>query len=229
MAQNRPDILYIHHGVPRVYEIVNAIVKCGYSCRYLSGYYYRENGWPETLLRRLPARWTVRILAKMKRRYLLDLSPEIVERSWVLEALLTVELAFRHVLPSFLIVRNWYMDIRGAIRVLTLRPKAVIVCDSHALYTLRAAKRTGAIAILDQIIGHVDMANKILSEEKNCGPRSDPRSARPLNGSSGAASGKFRRPIIFSYRRNMSEIPSSRLAPIQIGSSCCHTGSTWTC
>lgn len=170
MARNRPDIIYIHHGHPRVYQTVNAIVKSGYSCRYLSGYYYRENGWPETFLRWLPTRWTANILAKMKRRHLQDLSPDIIERSWVLEALLMAELAFKDVPLDFLMLRNWYMDVRGAIRVLTLRPKVVISCDSHALYALRAAKRIGAIAILDQVVGHVDAANKILSEEKKLRP-----------------------------------------------------------
>lgn len=170
MSRARPDVVYVQPGVPRVYEIVNAIVKSGYSCRYLSGYYYRENGLPERLLRLLPQRWTAGIFATMKRRHLAHLPPEIVERSWVVEILLGIERKFRFLLPNFIMTKSRYFDLRGALRVRMLRPKIVIGCDSHALYTLRAAKKVGAIAILDQVIGHVDAGNKILSEEKALHP-----------------------------------------------------------
>lgn len=170
MSRPRPDVLYIQPGVPRVYEIVNAIVKSGHSCRYLSGYYYREDGLPERLLRLLPRRWTDGIFATMKRRHLAHLPPEIVERSWMVEILLGIERKLHFLLPNFIMTKSRYFDLRGAIRVLMLRPKIVIGCDSHALYTLRAAKKIGAVAILDQVIGHVDAGNKILSEEKALHP-----------------------------------------------------------
>tara|TARA_R110000868_G_scaffold32036_8_gene116942 strand:+ start:6517 stop:7773 length:1257 start_codon:yes stop_codon:yes gene_type:complete len=170
MARDRPDIVYVQQGVPRVYEIVNAIRKSGYSCRYISGYYYRQNGWPERMLRALPGRWADKLTATLKRRQLEELPTGIVERSWMLEVLLGIERGFRFVLPNFAIARMRYLDLRGAVRVLVLRPKIVIASDSHALYTLRAAKRIGAVAVLDQVIGHVDYGNRILSEEKALHP-----------------------------------------------------------
>ena len=166
MSRPRPDVVYVQPGVPRVYEIVNAIVESGYSCHYLSGYYYREDGLPERFLRLLPRRWTNGLFATMKRRHLAYLPPEIVERSWMAEILLGIERKFHFILPNFIMARSRYFDLRGALRVLMLRPKIVIGCDSAALYTLRAAKKVGAVAILDQVIGHVDAGNKILSEEK---------------------------------------------------------------
>lgn len=170
MSRPRPDVVYVQPGVPRVYEIVNAIAKSGYSCRYLSGYYYRENGLPERMLRLLPRRWTDGIFATMKRRHLAHLPPEIVERSWMVEILLGIERKLHFMLPNFIMTKSRYFDLRGALRVLMLRPKIVIGCDSHALYTLRAAKKIGAVAILDQVIGHVDAGNRILSEEKSLHP-----------------------------------------------------------
>lgn len=170
MARPRPDIVYVNQGNARVYQTVNAILKAGYTCRFLSGYYFRENGWPETILRRLPGHWANRILTEFKRRHLAKLPPEIVERSWMLEALLGFEVAFHWLFPNFGITRSRYIDLRAAIRVTMLRPRMVIVCDTHALYTLRAAKRIGAVAILDQVIGHVDAANKILGGEKKKRP-----------------------------------------------------------
>lgn len=170
MARFRPDVVYVHHGVPRVYEIVNAIVESGYSCRLLCGYYYREDGCVEKLLRSLPGRWAAKLSGNLRRRHLDNLAPELVERSWIQELLLGIERGFHGLVPNFMIARNRYIDVRAAIRVLMLRPKIVISCDSHALFTLRAAKRVGAIAVLDQVIGHVGAGNEILSEEKALHP-----------------------------------------------------------
>jgi alpha-maltose-1-phosphate synthase len=170
MSRNRPDVVYVHHGAPRIYEIVHAIVRSGHSCRLLSGYYFRENGLPERILRQLPQRWTIKLLANLKRRHIDSLRPELVERSWVQEILMGIERSCSSFLPNFMIARNRYIDIRAAVRVLMLRPKIVISCDSHALFTLRAAKRIGAVAVLDQVIGHVDAGNKILSMEKELHP-----------------------------------------------------------
>lgn len=168
--RKRPDIVYVHQGAPRVYEIVHAIIRAGYSCRFLSGYYYKERALPERLLKSLPGRRAARTYASLRRRHLEKLPPDVVERSWMQDALLWIELKFRRIVPNFLITRARYIDIRAAIRVRMLKPKAVIVCDSHALYTLRAAKKVGAVAILDQVIAHVDAGNKILSEEKALRP-----------------------------------------------------------
>lgn len=170
MPRNRPDVVYVHHGAPRIYEIVHAIEKSGHTCHLLSGYYFKETGWPERFLQKLPFGWASKLLANMKRRHVDDLQLERVERSWVQEFLLGIERACHSVLPNFLIARDRYIDIRAAVRVLMLRPKILISCDSHALFTLRAAKRVGAVAILDQVIGHVDAGNKILSAEKKLHP-----------------------------------------------------------
>lgn len=166
MARQRPDVMYVQQGVPRVYEIVNAIIKSGYSCRFVAGYYYRENGWLERLLRSLPGRRAKNASAALKRRHLSALPADVVERSWMLEVLLIIERVFSFILPHFALTRQRYLDLRGAIRVLMIRPRIVIASDSHALYTLRAAKRVGAAAVLDQVIGHVDYGNRLLSEEK---------------------------------------------------------------
>ena len=65
MRRDRPDIVYVHQGAQRIYDIVAAISRAGYSCRYLSGYYYREDGLPERLLAALPVRWTGRLRARL--------------------------------------------------------------------------------------------------------------------------------------------------------------------
>ena len=170
MPGKRPDVIYVHHGAPRIYEIVHAIVRSGYSCRLLSGYYFRESGFPERLLHRFPFGWAKTLRANLKRRHIDTLPPDLVERSWVQEILSGIERSCASFLPNFVIARNRYTDIRAAVRVLMLRPKIVISCDTHALFTLRAAKRIGAIAVLDQVIAHVDAGNRILSTEKELHP-----------------------------------------------------------
>lgn len=170
MPRSRPDVVYVNQGAPRIYEIVHAIVKSGYSCHLLSGYYFHEDRIPERILQRLPFGWSKKLLANLKRRHIDILPSELVERSWVQEIMMGIERTCRRILPNFNIARNRYIDIRAALRVLMLRPKVVITCDTHALFTLRAAKRIGAVAVLDQVIGHVDAGNKILSAEKERHP-----------------------------------------------------------
>jgi len=170
VARERPDVVFVQQGVPRVYEIVNALIKSGYSCRFIAGYYYRENGWLERLLRCLPGRRAKNTIATLKRRHLSVLPADIVEQSWMLEVLLVIERVFSFILPHFAITGQRYLDIRGAIRVLMIRPRIVISSESHALYTLRAAKRVGAVAVLDQVIGQVDYGNRLLTEEQALHP-----------------------------------------------------------
>lgn len=165
--RRRPDIVYVHHGAARIYDVVAVIGRLGYACRYLSGYYYLENGWPERLLRALGAR---RTLARLKRRYDPELAPDVVERSFVLEIMMALEVRFPRLLPGMIFWRNRYIDLRAALRVLMLRPRLVISCDTHALWTLRMAKRIGAVAILDQMIGHMSAGARILAEERALHP-----------------------------------------------------------
>lgn len=170
-----PDIVYVHHGAARIYDTVVAIGDAGYSCRYLSGYYYFENGLPERLLRFVRAR---RILARLKRRYHPRLDPAIVERSFFLEAMMALEVAFPRLLPNFVVWRNRYIDFRAARRVRALRPRVVISCDTHSLKTFRTAKRLGTIAVLDQMSGHTATSRRVFEEEAALHP--DLASAFPL-------------------------------------------------
>lgn len=165
--RTRPDIVYIHHGAARIYDTVVAIGDAGYSCRYLAGYYYVENGLPERLLRAVGAHAT---LDRLKRRQSPRLPAAQVERSFLLEIMMLLEIKFPRLLPNFVIWRNRYIDLRGALRVWMLRPRAVMVCDTHALFSLRMAKRVGAVAILDQMIGHLATGTRILDEEQRLHP-----------------------------------------------------------
>lgn len=163
----RPDIVYVHHGAARIYDTVVAIRRAGYSCLYLSGYYYFENGLFERTLRLLGAH---RLLARLRRRHHLDLPPDAVERSFVLEAMMAIEVRFPRLLPNFVIWRNRYIDLRAARRIRRLRPRAVISCDTHSLFTFRAAKRIGTVAVLDQMTGHLAKSRRIFAEEARLHP-----------------------------------------------------------
>ncbi|MEX2454896.1 MAG: glycosyltransferase family 4 protein [Rhodospirillaceae bacterium] len=166
----RPDVVYVHQGAQRIYDIVASIAAAGYSCRLLAGYYHYGDGLPERLLRRFPGSRARRLEARLRRRHSDRLDPASVERSWVQEILMGIEVATKPVLPHFVVVRNAYIDIRSALRVLMLRPRVVIACDTTALYTLRAAKRIGAVAVLDQVIGHLAAGNRVLEEERRLHP-----------------------------------------------------------
>lgn len=159
------DVVYVHQGAQRIYDTVGAIARAGYSCRFLAGYYYREDGFPERVLRAIPGRWAAQLRARLGRRHSGMLGSAVVERSWVQEFLMTVELRLSRPFPRLVLVRNLYIDLRSAVRVVMLRPRVVITCDTMALYTLRAAKRVGAVAVLDQMIGHLAVGNRTLTEE----------------------------------------------------------------
>lgn len=166
MARTRPDVVYVHFGAARSYETASAIIRAGYSCRHLCGYYYVESGWLETLLRKLSTEWTGKIQRRLKRRYLKDLPPEAVERSWIQEGLSTARGVLRPLSRLLGTTTYYYADMRAAVRVLMLRPKIVIAGDSIALFTIRAAKRVGAISIVDQSTGHISAAARIMDAEK---------------------------------------------------------------
>ena len=166
----RPDVIYVHQGVQRIYDSVAAVTRAGYSCRFLSGYYHKPGALPERLLDALPGRAAARLRDRLYRRHSARLDPATVERSWVQELLMVAEVRLHRPFPRLISVRNFYADIRAAIRVLMLRPRAVITCDTFALFTLRAAKRVGAVAILDQVIGHLSAGDRILGEERRLHP-----------------------------------------------------------
>ena len=166
----RPDVIYVHQGVQRIYDSIAAVTRAGYSCRFLSGYYHKPGALPERLLDALPGRAAARLRDRLYRRHSARLDARIVERSWVQEFLMVAEVRLQRLFPRLILVRNFYIDVRAAIRVLMLRPRAVITCDTFALFTLRAAKRVGAVAILDQVIGHLAAGNRILAEENRLHP-----------------------------------------------------------
>jgi starch synthase len=162
-----PDIVYVHHGAARVYDTVAAIRKAGYDCRYLAGYYYKETGLPERLLRLLGAR---RTLDRLRRRQDPELDAAAVERSFFLEAIMALEVRCPRLQPTLIRWRNRCIDRRGARRIRRLRPRAVISCDTHSLWTFAEAKRIGAATVLDQMTGHLSAANRVFEEERRLHP-----------------------------------------------------------
>ena len=148
------DLLISHPGNPRIYDMVAALCRAGFTVRFATGYYYDPNGCesrlPESVRRRL------------HRRFHPGLDPSIIVRSLTGEAL-ALGLRRAAVLRDRL-TYTW-LDRHAARLVRKVRPRAVIAAESCALLAFRAAAGVGAARILDQVIGFEGEGARLMREE----------------------------------------------------------------
>jgi glycosyltransferase involved in cell wall biosynthesis len=148
------DLLVSHPGNPRVYDMVAALRRAGFTVYFATGYYFDAQG-PET---RLPGRFQ----ARLRRRLHPEIDLTVATRSLVGEAL---AVGTRPFAPLRHRVANAWFDRRAARLVRRLRPRAVLAAESCALYAFRAAAPQGAMRILDQVIGFEGEGARVLGEE----------------------------------------------------------------
>ena len=177
MRRGETFVLISHPGAAHfIYELVAAVQRLGFASLFETGYYYRENGLLSDLLWLLPKGWRERIERQLKRRQFSGLDERFVrqharrEIAYVATARLfpqRPDLAER-----MLYRRNRYFDLVVAKRILFARhrPKLVIVHDTSGVVTIRTARSLGAVAVLNQVIGHIMIGDRILREEADLHP-----------------------------------------------------------
>lgn len=155
-----------------VYRLVAAVQSLGYAGRFHTGLYYDEAAWRRRLLL-LPPRLRAKAERQLRRRRGEGVDTARVEARWAREALWL--LAGRAGLPAPLCYRLLQWRNRAADRglarlVRSERPAAVIVHDTAALATLQAARDVGSRGILNQVVGHRVVADRVLGEEARRNP-----------------------------------------------------------
>lgn len=141
---------------------------------YFETCFYFKNGWlSRTILSLLPKRIAAWLVRELRRRVQDGLVSHRVETHPLLE-ILFVLIARSPVLnglaEKILYLRNEYFDVVVGHAVRRSRPRAVMCDNSCALRTFEACKEIGALRILNQVIGHVKTAAKILAEERQLHP-----------------------------------------------------------
>lgn len=167
-------VLVHHPGTNHLaYELVAGLQEGGYSADFHTGFFYRPGGALARALAALPARLRGRIERELRRRSHPGIDPARVRLRPGPE-LANIALARWGVAPDRLarVVgrRNEALDRAVARAVRRERPHVVVGHDGSALHSARAAKEIGAVAVLNQVVGHVAAAHALFAEEAQRAP-----------------------------------------------------------
>ena len=149
------------------YALVAALQALGYGGAFHTGFYYRPADW-RWALALLPAGRRGRLLRQLERRRHGGVDPARVRLAPAREALRLI--GGRLGLPEgaqhrLLLARNRAADRRLAALVRRTRPAAVIAHDTAALATMTAAAAAGSLGILNQVVGHRVVGERVLRAE----------------------------------------------------------------
>jgi alpha-maltose-1-phosphate synthase len=167
-------ILVHHPGSNHLaYHLVASLQRHGFDARFETGFFYKERSWPARIARALPGGLGARATRELRRRFNPDVDPARVGMRPLAEALYVA--ANRLGLsPSRLMRviawRNEWFDRAVARQVARDRPDAVIGHDGSALHALRAVKNQGGLALLNQVVGHVEAGLELFREEAKLSP-----------------------------------------------------------
>lgn len=153
-------VFVAHPGTQHSYQAALALQERGLLRRYLTGtlYYRRTGGVVGLLLRALPPKQREGFERKIRRRRLEGLDDSRVSSMDLIEIVHSV--ADHLGLPPAIGLRLFQFrqerfQRHAARMVEQLRPRVVVCYDSAALHVFAAARRVGAMCVLDQSIGHV--------------------------------------------------------------------------
>lgn len=167
-------VLVHHPGSNHLaYNLVAALQREGFDCRFETGFFYRERAPSARLARSLPGALGAKMTRELRRRHhpgvdvaRLGLRP-FSELIYVAANRLGLS-ADR--LARLIAWRNDRFDAAVARQVRRTRPDIVIGHDGSAEFAARAAKSVGALAVLNQVVGHVETALELFREEAAIAP-----------------------------------------------------------
>ncbi len=162
-----------HPGTQHSHQAALALQKVGMLQNYVTGFYYKTTGVLAKLVQILPSKYASKLERELLRRRKEYLHQNLIRTYSMLELIyvLSTRLKFtRKWSSNILHWRNKNFDKKVARMVEMTRPAAVICFDTCAINTFNACKDTGAIAILDQSVGHLKSGVRILREEAELHP-----------------------------------------------------------
>ena len=167
-------VIVFHPGHVQVaYQVALALQSNGNNYEFVSGIYYKNNFLLSIFLQIFPKKLSTYITCQLYKRKLNGLNDNHVRiyPFWEIIYLLSVRIKFlKKYSEKIMRFRNIRFD-KLVSRIIS-KEKATIVLgyDSCSLLTFKAAKQKGIICILDQVIGHFQHGNLLLSEEKKLIP-----------------------------------------------------------
>ncbi len=167
-------VLVHHPGSNHLaYQLVAALQRGGYDARFETGFFHTEDGRAARLARALPHALAERVLRELKRRSHDGVDPARLHLyPW--PELAYVALARAGIGGTLLARavgwRNDAFDRHVARKVAREAPRVVIGHDGSALYAQRAARANGGLALLNQVVGHIEAALDIFREEARLAP-----------------------------------------------------------
>ncbi len=168
-------VLIGHPGAAHfIYEMVAAVEALGFDSRFETGFYYDPQGIWARLLALVPASYRGKIERELKRRSFpsIDARRVLVHPFPELAYVAAARLAnHRPAVPKAVMAwRNRSIDGAIARRITHEKPRLFIGHDTSALRSFEAAKASGTLTVLNQMIGHLSVGDRILREEADLHP-----------------------------------------------------------
>ncbi len=171
----RTPVLIGHPGAAHfIYEMVAAVEALGFDSRFETGFYYDPQGVWARLLALVPESQRGKIERELKRRSFASIDARRVlvhpvpELAYVAAARLANH---RPAVPkSVMAWRNRAIDGAIARRIAREKPRLFIGHDTSAIRSFEAAKASGTLTVLNQMIGHLAVGDRILREEATLHP-----------------------------------------------------------
>jgi alpha-maltose-1-phosphate synthase len=163
-------VLIGHPGAAHfIYEMVAAVEALGFDARFETGFYYDPQGIWARLLALVPESQRGKIERELKRRSFngIDARRVLVHPVPELAYVAAARLAnHRPAMPKAVMAwRNRSIDSAIARRIRRERPRLFIGHDTSAIRSFEAAKASGTLTVLNQMIGHLAVGDRILREE----------------------------------------------------------------
>lgn len=171
----RTRVVVHHPGSNHLaYNLVGGLQAEGYDAWFETGFFYDPKGPLARLVATLPGALRIRLERELKRRTNALVDPRRLV-TWPWAELAYVAAARAGVggerLAAIVGRRNEHMDRRVARSVRARPPAVVIGHDGSALHAARAAREVGALAVLNQVIGHVEHGLEIERDEAARAPQ----------------------------------------------------------
>lgn len=169
----KKSVIIAHPGTQHSYQTALGLQEVDMLQRYVTGFYYKKNGFFSNLMPLFPEKYRERLERDLKRRRKEELNDTLIETfslnemSYIFMSRMKLP---QKMLDSFMFWRNEHFDARVARMIEEQRPGAVICYDSSALKTFQACGENGVVSILDQSIGHIQTGIKLLREEAKLHP-----------------------------------------------------------
>lgn len=155
------------------YQLVAALQGAGYDVGFETGLFWTGAGLLPKITALLPGRLRATVERELKRRSHPGVDPARVTFQPVPELMYVAATRLRLSAERQLAAIAWRNDVfdaQFAQRVLAERPRFTIGHDSSALTAQRATQSYGGLAILNQVIGHIEAGLAIFAEEARRAP-----------------------------------------------------------